>query len=40
MKEKVSPEDRTREIRRKTRKKYSSDEKVRFCANHFDDVQP
>ena len=29
MKEKVSAEDRVREIRRKTRKKYSSEEKVR-----------
>ena len=28
MKEEVSAEDRVREIRRKTRKKYSSDEKV------------
>ena len=28
MKEKVSAEDRVREIRRKTRKKYSSEEKV------------
>ena len=30
MKEKVSAEDRVREIRRKTRKKYSSEEKVRI----------
>ena len=30
MKEKVSAEDRVREIRRKTRKKYSSAEKVRI----------
>ncbi len=30
MKEKVSAEDRVREIRRKTREKYSSEEKVRI----------
>ena len=30
MKEKVSAEDRVREIRRKTRKKYSAEEKVRI----------
>ena len=30
MKEKVSAENRVREIRRKTRKKYSSEEKVRI----------
>ncbi len=30
MREKVSAEDRVREIRRKTRKKYSSEEKVRI----------
>ena len=30
MREKVSAEDRVREIRRKTRKKYSSEEKVRM----------
>ena len=30
MKEKVSAEDRVREIRRKTRKKYSAAEKVRI----------
>ena len=30
MKEKVSAEDLVREIRRKTRKKYSSEEKVRI----------
>ena len=36
MKEKVSAEDRVREIRRKTRKKYSSEEKVRMDAGIFD----
>ena len=30
MREKVSAEDRVREIRRKTRKKYSAEEKVRI----------
>ncbi len=30
MKEKVSAEDRVREIRQKTRKKYSAEEKVRI----------
>jgi hypothetical protein len=34
MKEKVSAENRVREIRRKTRKKYSSEEKVRMVLEH------
>jgi hypothetical protein len=36
MREKVSAENRVREIRQKTRKKYSSEEKVRIVPERLD----
>ena len=36
MKEKVSADNRVREIRRKTRKKYSSEEKVRIVTSYLE----